>query len=117
VVRTGHFEKILEMVLQLLCLVLEVTLDSYDMFLIGADNFLIITIIAGHDSDAPGALLLPLLVTHAPFLVPLTVNLGGGAQLPPLAAFTLPRTKAAPTASSSEACRVATSSSSLVVFD
>jgi hypothetical protein len=58
----------------------------------------------------------PFLPPLAPFLAPLMVALVGTAQSPLAAASALPRTKAAPTTFSPEVCRVAMSSSSLVVF-
>jgi hypothetical protein len=59
----------------------------------------------------------PFLPPLVPFLVLLTVALVGAAR-PPLATIpTLPRMKAATTTSLLEVCRVAMSSSSLVVFD
>jgi hypothetical protein len=60
--------------------------------------------------------LLPLLLALGAFLVLLTVILVGGVQLPPAAAPALTKVKAAPTASTPEACRVAMLSNALVVF-
>jgi hypothetical protein len=48
------------MVLCLLGLALEITLGDCDILLVGDISFLIIAVIAGHDSDALGVLLLPL---------------------------------------------------------
>jgi hypothetical protein len=58
----------------------------------------------------------PFLPPLAPFLAPLMVALGSCARLPPVAAYALPRTKAALTTSSLKACQVVALSSSLVVF-
>jgi hypothetical protein len=116
VVRVGHFEKFLEMVLRLSPLALEVVLGDSDILLSRVASFLVIAIIMGHNSDVPGAPIMPFFLPLAPFLALLMVALDGAARLPLTVAFTLPRTKAAPTASLQEACRVVISSSSLVVF-
>jgi hypothetical protein len=104
------------MVPRLLCLALEVALGSLDILLAEVTSFLIIAVITDCDSAALGRRFCTFLPHLAPFLTLLMVALEGGARLPPAAAFTLPRTKVSLTASSPEACRVAISSSSLVVF-
>jgi hypothetical protein len=86
------------MVLQLPRLALQFLLNGYDILLAGSASFF------------------PFLPPLVPFLMSLVVALGGGAWLPPVATFVLPRMKVAPTASSLEACWVVMSSSSLVVF-
>jgi hypothetical protein len=58
----------------------------------------------------------PIFPPLAPFLVPLTVKLGGVVQPPPAAAPTSAKVKTAPMASSPEACRVVMSSYSLAIF-
>jgi hypothetical protein len=61
VVWAGHFEKFIEMVLRLLCLVLEITFDGRDILLAKIVSFLITVAIADHNGDVSGAPLLPLL--------------------------------------------------------
>jgi hypothetical protein len=61
VVRVGHFEKFLEMVLRLSPLALEVVLGDSDILLSRVASFLVIAIIMGHNSDVPGAPIMPLL--------------------------------------------------------
>jgi hypothetical protein len=117
VVQTGRFEKFLKIVLQLPRLALEVTLGDRDILLVGVINFLAIVIIAGSDCNAPGHRFCPLLLPLAPFLALLSVALDHATWLPLLAAFALPKTKAAPITSSPEACQMVRSSSSLVVLD
>jgi hypothetical protein len=51
------------MVLRLQSLMLEVALGGCNILLAGVTSFLIITVVAGHDSDVAGAPLLPLLAT------------------------------------------------------
>jgi hypothetical protein len=104
-------------VLQLPHLALEIMFGGCDILLIGVVSFLIVAVIIGCNNDMPVALLLPLLATLGTLpLVPLTVALDGAARLALAVALVLPRTKVAPIASSPEVCRVAISSSSLVVF-
>jgi hypothetical protein len=117
VVQTGHFEKFLKIVLQLPRLALEVTLDDREILLAGVINFLVVIIIADSDCNALGHRFCPLLLPLAPFLALLSVALDHATWLLLLAAFTLPKTKAAPTTSSPEACQMVRSSSSLVVLN
>jgi hypothetical protein len=116
VVRTGHFEKFLKMIFGRLSLALEVTFGSCHTLLTGITGFLITDAIAGFYGDATGHHSCPFLPHLAPFLVLLVVALVGIAW--PLLAATsvLPRMKAAPIASSPEACQVAVLSTSMVVF-
>jgi hypothetical protein len=103
----GCLEKFLEMIFGRSCLELKSRLAA-----------------ATHpSSESPATMVMrwghdiyPLLPPLEPFLVPLNVVLVGVAQPQLVVVSKLPRTKAAPTASSTEACRVAMSSSSLVVF-
>jgi hypothetical protein len=93
-------------------LALEVAFGSRYALVVGVSGFLVAALIASYYGGVMGSLLLPL----APFLVPLTVALVGVARPSLVVASALPRTNAAPTASSQESCQVAMSSSSLVVF-
>jgi hypothetical protein len=101
------------MVLWLLSLALEITLYGCDILLAGLVRFFFIIVVAGSDCELPGHHFYPFLLPIAPFLAALLVDLDGAAQPPPGIIFPLPRTNAAPTTSSLEACRVAISSSSL----
>jgi hypothetical protein len=104
VVWTGCFEKFLEMVHRQPNLVLQITFGGSDILLARVVGFLIITVIAGQNSDALGVPLLPLLMTLATLPSALDGGLGWCARPPLVAAFTLPRMKAAPTTSLLEAC-------------
>jgi hypothetical protein len=111
-VRIGHFEKFLEMVLWLPCLSHEVALGGRNILLTRIVCFLVIAIVAGSDCNVPGALLLPPITALGTFHSSLDGNFGWCCA----GTFTLCRMKAAPIASSPEACQVAISSRSLVVL-
>jgi hypothetical protein len=57
---TGRFEKLLEVISGLSHLVLEIMLDSRNVFLVGVVCLLVVIIIAASNSDPLGAPLLPL---------------------------------------------------------
>jgi hypothetical protein len=114
-VQKGRFEEFLKVVVQMSCRTFEIMLDGRNI-LVRAIRFLIVIVTAGCNSDPLRASLVPFLPPLMPFLVPLLVALDGAARLPLRTIFPSPRTKTAPTASSLEACQVAISSSSLVVF-
>jgi hypothetical protein len=95
------------MVLRLSRLMHQIAFVRRDILLDGVISFLVVAIITGHNGNAPGTLLLPFLPPLTSFLAPLTTTLDGVAQPALAAAFMLPRTNAAPTTSSPEACRVA----------
>jgi hypothetical protein len=116
-VQIGHFEKLLQLIFWLPRLALEVTHNGCDILLIRAVRVLIIIVTTSSDSDPPEVSLLPLLPPLVPFLVPLPLTLNGVARLALGIVSPLPRIKTTLTASSPEVCRVAISSSSLVVFD
>jgi hypothetical protein len=113
-VQIGHFEKLLQLIFWLPRLALEVTHNGCDILLIRAVRVLIIIVTTSSVSDPPEVSLLPPL---APFLVPLPLTLNGVARLALGIVSPLPRIKTTLTTSSPEVCRVAISSSSLVVFD
>jgi hypothetical protein len=96
VVWTGYFDKFLKMVLRLLHLMIEITLDNRDILLTRVINFLVITIIAGRNGDAQGHRFYPFLPSLTPFLAPLMAAFDGVGQPSLATAFTLPRTNAAP---------------------
>jgi hypothetical protein len=73
-VQTCRFEKFLEVLVQLSCLALEVTLDSHDVLHIKVVHFLVIVVATSGNYDPLGVPLLPPL---APFLVPLPAALDG----------------------------------------
>jgi hypothetical protein len=112
----GRFKKFLEMIIQLSCLTLEITLDDCYIHLVGVVHSLSSSLPLVATVTRQEHHFYPFLPPLAPFLAPLTVALDGVARLPPAAAFPSPKIKAAPTASSLAVCRVAISSSSLVVF-
>jgi hypothetical protein len=114
--RTSWFEKFLEVTFGWPSLPLEVTFGSHYALLAGVIGFLIATTITGYNGDAMGHRFCPFSPPLVPFLAPLTVALVGMARPLLVTALVLPRMKAAPTASLSEECWVAMSSSSLVVF-
>jgi hypothetical protein len=116
VVRTGRFEKFFKMIFGRLSLALEVMFGSCHALLTGITGFLITDAIAGFYGDATGHHFCPFLPHLAPFLVLLVVALVGMAWQLLAATSVLPGMKAAPTASSPKACRVAVSSTSVVVF-
>jgi hypothetical protein len=99
-VHIGRIEKFLEMVFWLSRLALEITLDDCDILLIRVIHFLVVVVAMGSDCDLPKLRFCPFL----PPLVPWPVALDDATHLPPGAIFALPRTKAAPTASSPEVC-------------
>jgi hypothetical protein len=81
VVQIVHFEKFLEMVLQLMRLVLQIALGGCDILLIGIASFLVVVVVAGSDdgddnsdSNMPRVVLLPLFATLGAF----PSALGGG---------------------------------------
>jgi hypothetical protein len=96
--------------------VLVVAFGSHYALLVGVDGSLIVAPLLATTVTRWGHRFCPFLPPLAPFLAPLAVALVGVVLPPSVAAAVLPRTKAAPTASSPEACQVAMSSSSLVVF-
>jgi hypothetical protein len=115
VIQTGRFATFLKIIFGQLSLPLEVELGSRYTLLIRVIGFLIAAATIGCYDDMMGSLFLPFLPPLMPFLVPLMVALVGAVQPPLATAPALPRTKAAPTASFPEACRVVMSSSTLVV--
>jgi hypothetical protein len=112
-----YFMKLLEAIGRLSRLALEITLGGSDVFLVRAVHFLIIiVIIAGSNCDPLGRHFCPFLLSLALLIVPLLAALGGAPQLPPGSVFPLSWMKTAPATFSPEACRVAMSSSSFIVF-
>jgi hypothetical protein len=75
-VRTGHFEKFLEMVPRLPCLALEVSLGSRDILFIGVIRFLVVVVATSCECDPPGMPLLPLLAALSAFLCVFDGGLG-----------------------------------------
>jgi hypothetical protein len=106
--RIGRFKKFLEVVFGWPSLTLEVTFDSRYELLTGVVSPLIVIVVAGHHGNAVGPVLLPLLATLGAF--PSTINGGLGGCGPTIVGGRSLIT------SSPEACHVAMSSSSLVVF-
>jgi hypothetical protein len=114
----GRFEKPLEVISRLPRLMLEIVLDGSDMFLVGAICFLVVIVVAaGSNCDLLGSLLLPLFAALGAFLSAFAGGFGRCPRLLPRTVFSLPWMKMFPTASSLDACQVAVSSSSFVVFD
>jgi hypothetical protein len=96
--------------------VLEIALGGRDIPLVGVVSFSSPPSSLATTAMHRGCHFYPFLPPLAPFLMPLAMALNGATQPPLAAAFVLPRMKAVPTASSLEACQVAVSSISLVVF-
>jgi hypothetical protein len=64
----GYFEKFLEVISQLSCLVLEIALNGYDLLLIGAVRSLVTIVITDRsDCNTLGVPLLPLFVALSAF--------------------------------------------------
>jgi hypothetical protein len=80
-VRTCCFENFLEVLIQMPCLALGVTLGSHDILLVRAIRFLVfvVVIVVGGNYDPSGAPLLPFFLPLAPFLTPLPVVLDGAS--------------------------------------
>jgi hypothetical protein len=66
-VQTGRFKKFLEMLLQLSCLELDVTLGGHGILLIGVVWFLVVIVAAGSDRDVRGCLFYPFFPPLASF--------------------------------------------------
>jgi hypothetical protein len=115
----GHLEKLLKVIGKLSCLVLEVTLGSSNVLLIGVTVLLVVValIASRSNSDLLGA---PILLPLVAFGAPLRAFADCLGQFP-LAAIMdcLPITldKNGPTASSPEVCWVVMSRSSFVVLN
>jgi hypothetical protein len=92
-------------------------LGSREILLIRVVCFLVIVIIAGSNCEQSRAPLLPLSATFAAFLSAFAGGFGRCHCLLPGNIFPSHRTMIALIASSLEACQVAISSSTLVVFD
>jgi hypothetical protein len=107
VVWANRFKKLREMIFGRLRLALEVTFSSRCALLDRVASFLIVATITSYYGDTSGCGFCPFLLPLGPFLVPLMAASVSAARPPLAAASTLPRTKATPTASSLEACRVA----------
>jgi hypothetical protein len=117
-IRASFFEKLLKVVCGLLRVTFKISLGGDNELLIGVAGVLVIAtfVATGGDRDSLGPLPQLLLVTFgAPLHNP--VNYFGWRPLPLLGAtFPLLYMKMAPIASSPEACLVAMSRSSFVVF-
>jgi hypothetical protein len=114
--RTGRFKKFHKVVFGWPCLLLKVTFASCYEPLIGVVSFLTAVAVASHYGIATGSMLLSLLATRSAFPGAFDGGLVGAAQAPLAVIPVLARMKAAPTASSTEACQVAMLSSSLIIF-
>jgi hypothetical protein len=114
--QTGRFKKFVEVVFGRTSLQLEVTFDSHYEPLAGVVSFIATIAVAGHYGNATGWRFCPFLPPLTPLLALLMVALVGMARPSPAVIPALPRMKVAPTAPSPEACRVAMSSSSMIVF-
>jgi hypothetical protein len=58
-VQTHQFEKFLEVLIWLSCLVLEIALGGHDILLVRVIRFLVIVVAAGSSCDMLGALIMP----------------------------------------------------------
>jgi hypothetical protein len=74
---TGHFEKFLEVIFGWPSLPLEVAFGSRHELLTGVADFLIVVAVAGHNRNATGLALLPLLATLSAFPSTFDGGLGG----------------------------------------
>jgi hypothetical protein len=88
-------------------LALEVAFGGQDTFLAGVASFLVTIAVANRYDNVARVPLLLLLAALGTFPRALGSDLSWCSQLMLAAAFTFPRTKPSPTASSLEACRVA----------
>jgi hypothetical protein len=77
VVRTGRFEKFLEMIFGRPSLALEVTFGSRYTLLTGVTDFLVVNTVVGYYGNMTGSPLLPLLVALSTFSGALGGGLGG----------------------------------------
>jgi hypothetical protein len=75
--RTGHFEKFLEVLTRLPYLALEVALSGCNILLVRAVHSLVVIIAAGSNRNPSRCHFCPFLLPLAPFLAPLLVALDG----------------------------------------
>jgi hypothetical protein len=115
---TGCLEKLLEMISEQSCLALDITFGSGDELLVRVADILVIVtrLTTGGDCDPSRSPLWPPLVTSGTPSCSLVSCLGYLPRPPLGATFLLFCMKTAPTASSPEACLVAMSRSSFMVF-
>jgi hypothetical protein len=114
----GCFKKLFEVIGGLPCLVLRIALRGNDELLVEVASVLVVIalVAVGHDRDSLWSPLRPPLVACSTLLAPVSVALVCALRLPLGTSLVLLYMKIAPTASSPEACLVAISRSSFVVF-